>query len=308
MATAALVRIRRRVEQSGRPNKAPESDWAWARARRLTVVVGVLSLTGTLLGFGTARAYDSLFGLSYGLWFETPLDLLILASDAVIGLVHAIWSGFAGPSLWVQTGTFSLAVTGLCAVPIAGRWTPSAQRRQKLRAWLVRSLQGLAEWLDAPQIGLAQNLGRAALLATLSFSAVWGSVLGVIGLFTLALCAVSFIPMVGTWGATAYARASIVEPSSCISPLPIRLDAKSTKVGAPCVAVRDPSTGDVVAGRLIFARGSKVFLYLKEEGRGLALTVKGASITSRSQDTSTSVGADSLQPKEKTNGTSLHDH
>lgn len=306
MATAALGRIRRRAEYSGRPNDAPESDWAWAR--RLTVVVGVLSLTGTLLGFGTARAYDSLFGLSYGLWFETPLDLLILASDAVIGLVHAIWSGFASPNLWVQTATFSLAVTGMGAVPLAGRWAASAHCAQKLRAWLVHTLQGVAEWLDTPQVGPAQNLSRATLLATLSFSAIWGSVLGVIGLLTLVLCLVSFIPVVGTWGATAYARASIVEPASCISPLPARLDAKSTKVGAPCVEVREPTTGAVVAGRLIFARGSRVFLYSKEEGRGLMLTVKDASITSRSQDTPTSVRADSSQPKQKTDGTSLHDH
>ncbi len=282
MATAALARIRRQTGQSVESHKPPDNDWSWAS--RVTVVAGLLSLAGALVGFGTARAYDSMFGLSYGLWFDSPLDLLILASDAVIGLVHAICAGFAGPGLWWQTGAFSLAVTGLASVPVAGKWAVTAEVTQTWRARVARMLTALADWLVTPQVGIVQNLGRAAVAAALSFCAIWSSVLGLVGLLILALCALSFIPALGIWGATAYARAAIVEPISCISPLPARLDAKSTKVGAPCVEVRDPATGAVVTGRLIFARGSRVFLYSKEEGRGFVLTAKDASITSRSHD------------------------
>jgi hypothetical protein len=293
MGSQALERIRQRAA-SGKQPQTPESDWGWAR--RLTLAAGLLSLAGTLVGFGTARAYDAMFGLSYGLWFDSPLDLLILASDAVIGLVHAIWSGFSGPQLWVQSGMFSLTVTGLAAVPVAGKWAASMGATKHWRVRFARKLMDLADWMGTPQLRLAQNLSRAAVAATLSFGAVWCSVLGLVGLLALALCAVSFVPLLGTWGATAYARAAIVEPASCISPLPARLEAKSTKVGAPCVEVRDPATGTVVTGRLVFARGSKVFLYLKEEGRGRLLNAKDADITSRSLETPRPARADFNQP------------
>jgi hypothetical protein len=283
MPSAAMRRIRRRIDERGRSGNSTENDWAWAR--RLTVVVGLLSLAGTLLGFGTARAYESMFGLSYGLWFDSPLDLLILSSDAVFGLVHAIYSGFAGPDLWLQTGMFSLTVTGVIGLPIAGKWVASSPGTQSWQMRVAANLVDLAGWMVTPQLRLTQNIGRAAVAATLSFSAVWVSVLGFIGLLAVLLSIVSMVPVLGIWGATAYARAAIVEPRSCISPLPERLHAEKTRVGVSCVEVRDLRTGASVVGRQILARGNRVFLYSKEQGRGLMLSTKDASIFSRSQDT-----------------------
>lgn len=74
------------------------------------------------------------------------------------------------------------------------------------------------------------------------------------------------------------ARTAIVEPASCISPIAVRLQGKRGGIGAPCVEVVDPATGKVHAGRLILARGSRVFLYSKEEDRAFALAIKDASI------------------------------
>jgi hypothetical protein len=283
MASAAVERIRQRVGDGRRPAAAPDSDWAWAR--RLTVIVGVLTLAGTLLGFGTARAYESMFGLSYGLWFDSPLDLLILSSDAVFGLVHAICSGFTGPDLWRQTGTFSLMVTGFACIPVAGKWAASNPGIQPWRTRVAAKLVDLTTWLTTNQTRLTGNIGRATVAMTLSFSAIWLSVLGGIGLLAFALSVVCAVPLLGIWGATAYARAAIVEPESCISPLPARLHATKTRIGAPCVEVRDPSTGASVVGLQILARGNRIFLYSKEQGRGLMLSTKDASIFSRSQDT-----------------------
>jgi hypothetical protein len=226
-----------------------------------------------------------MFGLSYGLWFDSPLDLLILSSDAVFGLFHAICCGFTGPDLWLQTGIFSFMVTGGACLPVAGRWAATNPGLAPWRTRVADKLVDLATWLTTNRTRLTGNIGRAALGLTLSFSAIWVSVLGGIGLLAFALSAVCAIPFLGIWGATSYARAAIVEPESCVSPLPARLHATKTRVGAPCVEVRDPSTGASVVGRQILARGNRIFLYSKEQGRGLMLSTKDASIFSRSHDT-----------------------
>lgn len=280
MGSEALQRIRRRTKAHARV-KAKQGSWEWLKGAALALAT--LSAAGTLVGYGTARAYDSVFGISYALWFDTPVDLLSMSGDAVVGLLVAWPSQLVEVDFWSGLGRLGVLVALMVLTLSTGHWASTSTALRPLRAGVNSKLTSAVAWLTTSQPHLWGNLPR--LLAVACLSGVAGSLSALTGvvLLTVAVCVVALLPLVGHTGASLYARTAIVEPVSCISPIALRLRGRSGGIGAPCVEVQDPATGKVHAGRLILGRGSRVFLYSKEEDRVFVLTIKDGAISTGSK-------------------------
>jgi hypothetical protein len=280
MGSEALERIRRRTEAHAA--KAQHGGaWQWLKGAALALAA--LSAVGTLVGYGAARGYDSVFGISYALWFDTPMDLLAMSGDAVVGLLVTWPSQLVELDFWSGLARLGVLVALMVLTLSTAHWAGTSTALRPLRAGVASKLTSAATWLTTSQPHFRRNLPR--LLAVASLSGVAGSLSALTGvvLLMLAVCVVALLPLVGHMGASQYAQMAIVEPASCISPIAVRLRGKSGGIGAPCVEVVDPATGKVHAGRLILARGSRVFLYSKVEDRASALTIKDGAISTGSK-------------------------
>lgn len=276
MGSEALERMRRRTEAHASVTAKQGGAWRWLKGA--VVVLAALSAVGTLVGYGTARAYDSVFGISYALWFDTPMDLLTLSGDAVAGLLVTWPSQMVELDFWRGLARIGVFVALTVLTLSTAQWAGTSTALSPLRVGVALQLTSTATWLATSQPHFRSNLPRLLALASVSgvagsLSALTGVVLLILGVYVVAL-----LPLVGYAGASLYARAAIVEPVSCISPIAVRLRGNPGGIGAPCVEVMEPATGSVHAGRLILARGSRVFLYSREEDRAVALTIKDASI------------------------------
>lgn len=277
MASRALERVRSRVEQEQATARASNGK-VFKPLTSAAVVVGGASGALTLIGYGAARANDALFGLSYALWYDSPLDLITMSGDSVIGLVHASATGFGGWEMWRDAGVTSVLVAFMVLVMLTGQWLRTSTQAQPWRERCLNRLERAAIWLFTPRDRFSAHVAHASVTA--AAAGLIGGLSLITGLLLLGvlLSVVSILSVIGFVGASTYAKASIIEPPSCISPIGVRLRAVTKTIGAPCVEVTEPSTGKTVVGRLILARGSRVFLYSKEEDRAFMFTTKDASM------------------------------
>jgi hypothetical protein len=240
--------------------------------RLLTVFIGVATSACALMGYGVAMAYSSVFGFATNIWFDNPLELLTLAGDGMLGLLSGLDKAFALESIgrgmqYTGAAAGALAFAAWCGARVAVH----SRMPVRLRATLIQRYVG---WLASPSIS-----ARGALMRALAVSATAGAIgsmaffLGVVALVVL-LCLIALVPMIGFVGGESYAKAAVVAPKTCVSPPGLRLSAASaTGSGAPCVQILDPHSNRLVLGRVIVARSSRVFLYLPEEDRAVAVPV-----------------------------------
>lgn len=252
----------------------------WQGLTAPTLFLGLASTVLALLGYGVARSNDAIFGISYPLWYDTPLDLMAMSGDSFIGWLDRIEKAVRSISTWHAAAGAGVVIACMATLFAVGQWfrtTPQACPWRQ-RAALLRD--SCATWFFTPKVKFGEQVAHATVTA--AAACVIGGLSALFGLLVLlaVIAAICLIPLLGFIGGAAYARASIIDPPSCISPIAVRLRAKSTNVGAPCVAVTDPATGKTVLGRLILARGSRVFIYSKVEDRAYMYTIKEVSISS----------------------------
>jgi hypothetical protein len=249
------------------------SPW-WQGLTTPALLLGLSSTVLTLLGYGVARSNDAMFGFSYPLWYDTPVDLMAMSGDAFIGWLDCVEKSLGDVSTWPAAGAAGLVVASIAVSFMVGHWfgTSPQARACRERAALLRVR--LATWFITPKVRLREQVTHATV--TVAAAGVIGGLSALSALLALlvVIAAICLIPMLGFLGGASYVRAAIIEPASCISPIAVRLRAKSTTVGAPCVAISDSTTGKTVTGRLILARGSRLFVYSKEEDRAYMYTMK----------------------------------
>lgn len=270
---------KRLVERSeGVQARKVSSPW-WQGLTTPALLLGLSSTVLTLLGYGVARSNDAMFGFSYPLWYDTPVDLMAMAGDAFIGWLDCVQKSLGNASTWQAAGAAGLVVASIAMSFMVANWlgTSPQARTWRERAALMRIR--LATWFTTPKVKLREQVTHATVTA--AAAGVVGGLSALSGLLALlvVIAAMCLIPMLGFIGGATYVRASIIEPTSCISPIAVRLRAKSTTVGAPCVEITDSTTGKTVTGRLILARGSRFFVYSKEEDRAYMYTVKDVSLS-----------------------------
>lgn len=251
----------------------------WQSLTAPTLFLAISSTVLTLLGYGVARAHDSMFGFSYALWYETPVELMAMSGDAFIGWLSAIEKALRNVSALQFVGAAGLLSASIALSFMAGQWLRTSPQVVQWRNGAANLRTSLATWLLSPKFKLGEQVAHATVTA--AAAGVIGGLSALSGLLMLmmVIAAICLIPLLGFIGGTVYARASIIEPTACVSPITVRLRAKSTGVGAPCVAVTDSATGKTVVGRLILARGSRLFLYSKEDDRASMYTIKDMSIS-----------------------------
>lgn len=254
------------------------SPW-WQGLTTPALLLGLSSTVLTLLGYGVVRSNDAMFGFSYPLCYDTPVDLMAMSGDAFIGWFDCVEKSLGDLSTWQAAGAAGLVVGSIAMSFMVGIWfgTWPQARPWRERAALLRDR--LATWFITPKVKLREQVTHATVTA--AAAGVIGGLSALSGLLALlvVIAAICLIPMLGFLGGAAYVRAAIIEPASCISPIAVRLRAKSTTVGAPCVEVTDSTTGKTVTGRLILARGSRVFVYSKEEDHAYMYTIKDVSMS-----------------------------
>lgn len=258
MGSEALERMRRRTEAHASAKAKSGGTWGWLKAG--AVAVAVLSAVGTLVGYGTVRAYDSVFGISYALWFDTPMDLLAMSGDAVVGLLVTWPSQMVELDFWRGLVRLGVLVALMVLTLSTAHWAGTSTALRPFCAGVALKLTSVATWLTTSQPNFGRNLPRLLVLAALSGVAGSLSALTGVVLLMLAVCVVALLPLVGHTGASWYARTAIVEPASCISPIAVRLQGKSGGIGAPCVEVVDPCIHDADLASLGVLRLGHVLL------------------------------------------------
>lgn len=267
-----------KARTAGGVNTKNSVPW-WQGFTAPTLFLAIASTVLTLLGYGVARAHDSMFGFSYALWYETPVELMAMSGDAFIGWLNAIEKALRNVSTLQSAGTAGLVIASMALSFMAGQWFRTAPQADLWRKHAAYLFARCATWLFTPKFKFGEQVAHATVTA--AAAGVIGGLSALSGLLVLlmVIAAICLIPLLGFIGGGAYARASIVEPTSCVSPIAVRLRVKSTGVGAPCVTVTDSTTGKTVVGRLILARGTRLFLYSKEDDRASMYTIKDVSIS-----------------------------
>jgi hypothetical protein len=270
---------KRLVERSGGMEARKVSSPWWQGLTTPALLLGLSSTVLTLLGYGVARSNDAMFGFSYPLWYDTPVDLMAMSGDAFIGWLDCIEKSLGNVSTWQAAGAAGLVVASIAMSLMVWHWFGTSPQARPWRARAVLLRIRLATWFTTPKVKLREQVTHATVTA--AAAGVIGGLSALSGLLALlgVIAAICLIPMLGFIGGASYVRAAIIEPASCISPIAMRLRAKSTTVGAPCVETTDSTNGKTVIGRLILARGSRVFVYSKEEDRAYMYTVKDVSLS-----------------------------
>jgi hypothetical protein len=198
--------------------------------------------------------------------------------DAFIGLFDVNLKSLGSVLTWRSAGLAGGTLACMSLAFLTGLWVRTSSEALPARKRAPSYVERCAMWVFTPRERFQDHVAHATLTSAAAGVIGGISVLSGFYLLTFVLAGICFIPVVGFMGASAYAKAAVIAPPSCVSPVGVRLRAHTTTVGAPCVELIDPATGTSMVGRLILARGSRIFLYSKEEDRAYMFTMKDAAM------------------------------
>lgn len=249
------------------------------------VVLATLSGIGAYFGYGVAAGLMAKFGLDTGLWYSSPLELLSLSGEGVMGMLTNLMktssTEFAWSALRWGAGGAAIAAT-VWAVLLLAAWSHRLAPPGSLD---LARLAGVSELHKASQEGRCQIAKRVLR------SIVAGAIAGAVALpISLAMIVAGFaalliFPLLGFSAGQAYADLAVLNPERCVNkPGDLRDAAKADKLkgnsqtGANCAELVSAAGVVVGRGRVVIARPSFVVFYRPAHKDAVLLQIKDGSL------------------------------
>ncbi|TFZ02989.1 hypothetical protein EZ313_17350 [Ramlibacter henchirensis] len=248
------------------------------------VVLAALTPLGLLYGYGVALGLASRLGLDPGVFFNSVLDLLVLAGRGLLGhflfLLKAL-DDLGSDEILEAGAVCGLAVLVLSLLAAAAYFVVQHLVPRLRNSELWRAVTQAFD--DATVRPIVKFFSLAVFIAMASGAALrWLSLVAALALLTV----LSAAPMLGMSGADNYLAATVFQADSCLPgpgtrwaavQRPQQRRSRATRYAATCVEVV-PATGAVLRGRLVLARGENVVLYRPRQDDALVLDLKGARL------------------------------
>jgi hypothetical protein len=275
-----------------RPPAGAEKAVPSETLKTLGLLIAVLSAVGALFGYGVAMGFSRVFGLGIGTWFSSPLELISLSGEGVIGVISAlasrtdIFEKLLGYMFGYAAFSGAALFAGIC-LSIA-----VSMGRHRLKSWSSKLVSRNRP--PAPKSDVNSELSWSRVKRILAVT-LGGAIAGFFGipLFGVALLAVfvvlSIVPMLGLAGGSSYAVEAVLKPTACVSsPASLqefreqknKSDTSKVAFGADCVEVVDRNTSRSIKGRLIVSRSSYVVLYRPGEDDVVVVQMRNGSLKS----------------------------
>lgn len=244
------------------------------------IVLATLSGIGAYFGYGVALALMGKFGLDTGLWYSSPLELLSLSGEGVMGMLANLTRKTPIDFLWVSLTWAAGGAVIASVVWLALLLMSWVYRRVPQGSLDIARLIGVAELHKATQERPAQIAVRVVK------SVVAGAVAGAAALpISLALIIAGFaalliFPVLGFSAGQTYAEMAVMGPERCVSkPGHLRSAAmkgelQNSSTGAKCAELVSAAGTVVGRGRVVIARPSFVVFYRPAEGDTILFQIK----------------------------------